>query len=678
MIDQYTNQLIHSTSPYLLQHAHNPVNWYPWSKEAFDEANNRNVPIILSIGYSSCHWCHVMERESFENEEVAKVMNDNFVCIKVDREERPDIDQIYMQAIQTMGLQGGWPLNVFITPDQKPFYGGTYFPPAQWKQICSGVSKAFQNNTQQLLESAEQFSLEVNRSELSKYGIEVSQSEPNFSILKKMADILKSKFDPEYGGMNRAPKFPMPGIWKFLLYGNSFLKDKEVKIYLENTLDKMAKGGIYDQIGGGFARYSVDEQWFAPHFEKMLYDNGQLISLYADAYKTYPKKLYKDVVYDTIRFVERELRHENGGFYSAFDADSEGKEGEFYVWQSDELKQILGSDYETFAEYYQVKEDGNWEGDKNILHLDSNKAEIVKKMDLDESGFDRKVEEWKGMLLTVRNQRIKPGLDNKVLSGWNGLMLKGLTDAYRTFGEKSFLDLALANARFLETEMIENNELKRTFGNDDIKACLEDYAFVIDGLIGLYQCTFDEKWIELAKGLAEKTIKLFFDSGEELFYYTSSNSEKLIARKKEIFDNVIPGSNSQMAINLFLLSRVFYDDKLEDLSKKMLGKVANMMETQPSYLYNWATLYFYHSVDLAEISLIGSDNNKMALEIDQQPIYHKIISASDGKSGLPVLASREMVNDKNTLYVCYNKSCKLPVHTVKEALKQINFEPDRP
>lgn len=677
MSEKPTNRLINSSSPYLLQHAHNPVNWYPWSTEAFDDAKKRDVPVILSIGYSSCHWCHVMERESFENDEIAGMMNDKFVCIKVDREERPDIDQIYMEAIQTMGLNGGWPLNVFITKDQKPFYGGTYFPPAQWKQVCLGVSKAYQTNKDQLLESADQFFTEVNRSELSKYGIVSAEIKTDATTLKKIVNQIKNKFDPQLGGFARAPKFPMPNIWKFLLYANSTLKDEEIRIHLEKTLDGIAKGGIYDQIGGGFCRYSVDERWFAPHFEKMLYDNGQLISLYAEAYKVYPKNLYKEVVFDTISFLQREMMNKSGGFYSALDADSEGIEGKFYTWTSAELKKILQEDYFLFAEYYRVGNDGNWEGGRNILHIKDNPEEFAAKNQLDQKELRQKIVKWKAALMTRREKRIRPGLDDKVLAGWNGLVLKGLTDAYRTFREPLFLELAVKNAEFIQGHLIENGELKRTSGKEKIQAYLEDYAFVIDGLLGLYQCEFDEKWLSLAKSLCDKTIDLFYDRSEEMFFYTSSKSEDLIARKKEIFDNVVPASNSQTAINLLFLSKFFYDGDLEDLSGKMLSKMVKLVENEPSYLTNWTILYFYQLMGIAEINIMSDHVVDLARAVDEEPIFNKILAGTSAQSNLPALASRKKINDENTIYVCYNKTCKLPVHTVEEALKQIKIEPDR-
>ncbi len=681
MPEKKANKLANSSSPYLRQHAYNPVQWQPWTTEALSEAKERDVPIILSIGYSSCHWCHVMEKESFENEELAEIMNQHFVCIKVDREERPDIDQIYMDAVQSMGLQGGWPLNVFLTPEQKPFYGGTYFPPAQWRQICQGVAKSFEVNREQINESAEQFFQDLNHSELKRYGIEPIDKKPDVKILQKMLGSISNKFDPVYGGLNKAPKFPMPNIWKFILYANTIVKYDDVTVQLELTLDKMAMGGIYDQIGGGFARYSVDERWFAPHFEKMLYDNGQLLSLYSEAYRTYPKKLYKEIVFDTISFIERELTNQEGGFYSALDADSEGVEGKFYTWTADELQELLGSDYSLFSKYFQLRPEGNWEEGRNILHCEGNVQSFANENNIPLDELERKIAHWKEYLLEVRSKRIRPGLDDKILAGWNGLVLKGLTDAYRTFQDPHHLDLAIKNAEFIAKYLMENGELLRlqTSESNVVKhGFLEDYAFVIDGFIGLYQCNFDDRWLVLAKQLLDKAIDLFYDSKEELFYYTPINGEQLIARKKEIFDNVIPASNSQMGINLYLMSKFFYEDQYEQYANKMLNKLKKIVENDVSYLSNWAILYFYQTFETAEISFVGKNIQNLAREFDQQRIFNMVMSGMKQASDIPMIQNRERKEEKDTIYVCYNKSCKLPVHTVEEAIKQIDFEPGRP
>ncbi|MFC0183552.1 thioredoxin domain-containing protein [Pseudarcicella hirudinis] len=429
------NRLSQETSPYLLQHAHNPVNWYPWSEEALHKAKTENKPVLVSIGYSACHWCHVMERESFENEDIARIMNEHFINIKVDREERPDVDAIYMDAVQAMGVNGGWPLNVFLMPDGKPFYGGTYFPPQNWRQMLLAVNNGFSNHFEELQKSAEGFTKNMLFSESEKYGLTIEEKLFSEKGLENMFKKLAFGFDAEWGGFNRAPKFPMPSIWLFMLRYFRSSNNPEALEHLKLTLNKMAQGGIYDQLGGGFARYSVDGEWFCPHFEKMLYDNGQLVSLYAEAYSLTKEPLYKETVYETIEWLSREMVNAEGGFYSALDADSEGVEGKFYTWTRHEIEQILGENAGEFCETYQVTEAGNWEDEVNILW----KAEPV---------LNSKFAESIRLLMLARDQRIRPGLDDKVLCSWNALMLKGLVDAYRVFNEDRFLVLAKKQCAF--------------------------------------------------------------------------------------------------------------------------------------------------------------------------------------------------------------------------------------
>ncbi len=425
-----SNQLIHESSPYLLQHAYNPVNWYPWNEESLALAQKEDKPIIVSIGYSACHWCHVMERETFENEELAAMMNEYFINIKVDREERPDVDQIYMDAVQLMGISGGWPLNVFLSPDQKPFYGGTYFPPHSWRQILINVAGAFKENRQQLNESAEKFAQALRTSDLLKYDMGSDTSAFDFKKLEHAYAKLAAKFDRNRGGMNKAPKFPMPAIWLFLLRYYHFTKDDTTLQQVNLTLNEMAKGGIYDQVGGGFARYSVDADWLVPHFEKMLYDNGQLLSLYSQAYIITRNPLYKKVVYQTIDFLERELMNNEGGFYSALDADSEGEEGKFYVWHKNELESIFRESFSAgqsdhLLEFYNITDSGNWEHGKNILHIKLTASAFAKEKGIDETEFLRLQDEAEKLLLVERSSRERPGMDDKILTGWNDIALKG-------------------------------------------------------------------------------------------------------------------------------------------------------------------------------------------------------------------------------------------------------------
>jgi uncharacterized protein YyaL (SSP411 family) len=673
-ITKTPNKLINESSPYLLQHAYNPVQWYPWGEEALKRAKDEDKPIIVSIGYSACHWCHVMERECFEKDDLAALMNEHYINIKIDREERPDIDQIYMDAVQAMGLQGGWPLNVFLTPDTKPFYGGTYFPPANWANLLTQVSKAFNEHRTDIENSAEGFKETLSRTEVEKYNLQETTKEFRKEELDKMFSIMKPAFDPKMGGMNRAPKFPMPSIYAFLLRYYSVSGNEEALRHAKLTLDKMAFGGIYDQIGGGFARYSTDTEWFAPHFEKMLYDNGQLLSLYVEAYQITKDELYKTVVYETVEWLEREMTSSEGGFYSALDADSEGIEGKFYVWNENELSTLLGEDTKLFSDYYSVQPGGNWEDDYNILIKSISDKEFVDKHKLDPEIFLSKVKGWKAELLTEREKRIRPGLDDKILASWNGLMLKGLADAYRVFGEEKFLQLALDNASFLKNKMKKEEKLFHNYknGKATIDGYLEDYAFTIDGYISLYEASFDETWINEAIALTNYVIEHFYDEKEGLFFFTDNNSEKLIARKKEVFDNVIPASNSAMARNMYKLGLFLHKDDWIELAQSMLSRTKKIILTDPSYLSNWACLYADMTLPTAEIAIVGENAFEKRKELDKYYLPNKILAGTIDTSTMPILENRESKNDKTLIYVCFNKTCKMPVENVEEALKIIN------
>lgn len=667
------NRLIHESSPYLLQHAYNPVDWYAWGEEALQKAQQEDKPIIVSIGYSACHWCHVMEKESFEHGGIGKYMSDNFVCIKVDREERPDIDQIYMDAVHAMGLNGGWPLNVFLIPDGRPFYGGTYFPAQHWAQLIQQIIHAYHHNRQQIEESAEGFREALNESEIAKYGLgEVVNSDLSkilsFSQLETMYETIEKKFDTELGGISSAPKFPMPSIYLFLLRYYHLTKNENALNQVKLTLDAMAKGGIYDQIGGGFARYSVDAEWFAPHFEKMLYDNGQLISLYSEAYSLTKSELYKQLLYETIAFVKRELTSPEFGFYSALDADSEGIEGKFYVWTAKEFDEVFENeiDRNLARQYFNITSEGNWEHGFNILHLKMNPSST--------DNFDAlKIKEWKEKLFKARSPRIRPSLDDKILCSWNALMLKGLCDAYATFGEAEFLELALKNALFIDEKMNVNGSLFRNYkqGKATIPAYLEDYALVIQAYLALYQVCFEEKWLYKANTLTQYVIQHFYDPKEEFFFYTDTSSEKLIARKKEIFDNVISASNSIMAINLYQLSMLLDNRAYRLFAESMLLKINILLQKEVRYLANWACLYTYFLKPTVEIAISGADFKSFAQQLHQHYFPNKVMVGTASKSNLPLLEMRDAKPDKTLIYVCRNKTCLLPVSTVGEAWGQI-------
>ncbi len=656
------NRLQTETSPYLLQHAQNPVDWFPWGAEALSKAKAENKPILVSIGYSACHWCHVMEHESFEKEEVAEVMNRHFVSIKIDREERPDIDAIYMDAVQAMGVHGGWPLNVFLMPDGKPFYGGTYYPKQNWIKLLEAVHHGFMNNQDQLQKSAEGFTENMLFSDTEKYGLVVDSHVFTKDDLEKMYQKIAQTFDTDWGGFEKSPKFPMPSVWQFLLRYAHLQKDESALNHLKFTLNKMAIGGIYDQLGGGFARYSVDGEWFCPHFEKMLYDNGQIVSLYAQAFTLTQEPLYKEIIYETIEWLDREMTSPEGGFYSALDADSEGVEGKFYVWAQQEIEEILGEDAPKFCQNYQVSEYGNWEHGVNILW---------KKRATLNADFKESIEK----LMAKRAERIRPGLDDKILCSWNGLMLNGLVDAYRAFGDEAFLNLALRNAHFIKDNFLKDNTLSHSYKNGEtkIQGFLEDYASVIDAYINLYQATFDENWLHVAEKLTLYVCQNFYDENEQLFYFTDSNAEELIARKKEIFDNVIPCSNSMMAQNIYTLGVLLDREDFKDLSILMVSKMKKLLLSNVDYLTNWACLATNLVSPTAEIALVGKDANEFRKEIDLKFYPNKVLSGTLTQSDLPLLESRISKEGETQIFVCYNKTCQLPVKSVEKAFEQLKI-----
>ncbi len=654
------NRLHKETSPYLLQHAQNPVDWFAWGDEALQKAKIENKPILVSIGYSACHWCHVMEHECFEKEEVAAVMNSHFVNIKIDREERPDIDAIYMDAVQAMGVQGGWPLNVFLMPDGKPFYGGTYFPKENWIQLLKSVNNGFINHQDELQKSAEGFTENMLFKESEKYGLSFENQVFMKEDLDKMYQKLAHNFDQEWGGFQRNPKFPMPSTWQFLMKYSFETKNENAINQLKITLNRMAIGGIYDQLGGGFARYSVDGEWFCPHFEKMLYDNGQLVSLYSEAYTFTNEQLYKETVYETINWLKKEMTSPEGGFYSALDADSEGVEGKFYVWTKSEIDEILQEKSKEFCKIYQITEIGNWEQGVNILW----KNESI--LNSDQSNAIQK-------LLEKRAGRIRPGLDDKILCSWNGLMLNGLVDAYRAFGEQEFLDLALQNAKFIKLNFLKDSNLSHSYKNGEtkIQGFLEDYATVIEAYLNLYQATFDENWLHLAEKLGIYVFQNFWDEDDQLFFFTDKNAENLIVRKKEIFDNVIPSSNSIMARNYYTLGLILARQDFIDLSKLMLAKMKDLLLKNVDYLTNWACLASQMTSPTSEIALVGKDFLQFRKDMDSRYYPNKVLTGTSSESQLPLLENRSGAGDETLIYVCYDKTCQLPVKSVKEAFLQL-------
>jgi uncharacterized protein YyaL (SSP411 family) len=667
----YTNELIHESSPYLLEHAHNPVNWYPWSQFALDKAKKENKLLIISIGYAACHWCHVMMHENFEDTTVARYMNENFIAIKVDREEHPDIDQVYMSAVQLLTGSGGWPLNVIALPDGRPIYGGTYFPKDKWIQVLKLVSEYVKQNPAKAEEQAKALTNGVKSSEL----ISPTYDKTPFTTndLKTLFNNWKNSFDLTNGGYTGAPKFPLPVGYQFLLHFNYLSGDNDAVNAVTKTLVKMSDGGIYDQIGGGFARYSTDAYWKVPHFEKMLYDNAQLISLYSAAYQLNKYPRYKNIVYETLDFVERELTSKEGGFFTSLDADSEGEEGKFYVWTIEELKNILGNDADMVSDYFNVTNSGNWEKGKNILYKTMSDSEFAEKYKIAESELLRRIAQAKKVLYKERSKRVRPATDDKILTGWNALMLKGYTDAYRVFGEQRFLDSAIKNAGFILRRMQSaDGKLHRTYknGKASINAFLDDYAFTIEALISLYQATFSEEWLIDAQNLTDYTLKHFYDPHTGMFYYTSDLDPALIARKMEIVDNVIPSSNSVMAKDLFILGIYFSNDDYIYKSERMVANVKKDALIGGANYANWDILMAWFVNQPYDVAIVGDDYSTIQKEFNDHYLPNVFFYGGKNEKTSSLLENK-FIPGQTTIYVCQNKACKLPVTAVEKALLQI-------
>ncbi len=671
----HTNALIHESSPYLLQHAHNPVDWQPWSEEALQQAKEENKLLIISIGYAACHWCHVMEYESFEDSLVASIMNEHFIPIKVDREERPDVDDIYMSAAQLITGNGGWPLNAFALPDGRPIWAGTYFPKEQWLDILKRFKDLKENDYAKLESSATQLTSGIG----SLDAVQLVQSDQEYTpqLLAKISEQFKSQIDMKRGGRKGAPKFPMPNNWEYLLKYADKSGDTEALQGVLTTLNEMANGGIYDQIGGGFARYSVDAQWKAPHFEKMLYDNGQLVSLYAQAYQKTKDDLYKQVIKESLEFINRELMSSDGGFYSSLDADSEGEEGKFYVWTDAEIDAAISDEQQRtiIKDLYTVSSKGNWEHGNNILHITQSIDKILKRYDISATELSEIITTAKKILLNKRAERVRPGLDDKILTSWNALMIKGYVDAYRALQDVDYLDQAIISAHhILKHQLQVDGRLNRNLkdGKSSINAFLDDYANLIQALISLYEVTFDESWLTLSKELADYTIAHFYNKENGMFNYTSDIDPPLVARKMELADKVIPGSNSMMARNLLTLGEILYT---KDYTEKAQQMMKNMMPTlvasgQPSFYSNWLQVMFDLTYPPYEIVTMGVDAIDKTHEMMTSYTGNAIFLGDTKESALPLLLNKYM-DGETMIYVCQNKVCKLPVSEVDQALSQI-------
>ncbi|WP_396158403.1 thioredoxin domain-containing protein [Flavobacterium sp.] len=682
------NELHHETSPYLLQHANNPVHWKAWNTNSLSLAKNENKLIIISIGYSACHWCHVMEHESFEDNDVAAVMNSNFVNIKIDREERPDIDAVYMKAVQIMTGHGGWPMNVVALPDGRPIWGGTYFRKNDWINSLERLNEIYKEQPQTILDYAEKLidglqSLSI---------ISKSESESNFDleVLNTLVSKWQKSFDWDYGGMARAPKFMMPTNYEFLLRYGYQTKNQSIVDFVNLTLTKMAYGGLFDTIDGGFSRYSVDVKWHVPHFEKMLYDNGQLVSIYADAYKLTGNQLYKEVIEKTLKFVEKEWLTKEGSFYSAVDADSLNtenrlEEGAFYVWTKSELQQVLQEDFDLFSIVFNVNEFGFWEHENYVLIQNKSLEEIAKDQNTTLENLEQKKKSWEQLLYIEREKRSKPRLDDKCLTSWNAIMLKGFVDAYKALGHKKYLDIALQNAHFIiNTVWSSEGNLQHSY-KDGIRGgaeqsvakatsngFLEDYAHVIQAFISLYEVTFDEQWLQNSKQLTDYTFDNFYDANQQFFSFTSHQDEALITKHFEVEDNVIPASNSVLADALFKLSIYFNNSYYEKVSQQMVQNIVPTVD-YPSAFSNWLTVLLDFSEQNKELAICGNNALEYLYTLNQKYLPNIIIAGSTSISTLPFLENR--FSDNGTLfYLCQNKTCQKPTTDIKEISQEIGLE----
>ena len=674
------NRLINETSPYLLQHANNPVDWYPWGEEALGRARDEDKPILLSIGYSACHWCHVMERESFENDDIAEIMNLNFVNIKVDREERPDLDAVYMEAVQMLTGSGGWPMTVFLTPDGKPFYGGTYFPPVDrhnmpgFPRLLETVSQAYRNSNSEIRRVTDQLTEQMGRTANMPRGTGALDE----SILHNAYNTLATNFDYQNGGVGSAPKFPQAMTLEILLRYHAHGHNERALSMLNLTLEKMARGGIYDQVGGGFHRYATDAFWLVPHFEKMLYDNALLARLYLHSWLATGRALYRRITEEILDYVLREMTGEHGGFFSATDADSEGEEGKFFVWSPEEIEEALGSeDAGLFSAFYGVSQRGNFEG-KNILNISVKAADFAERRGVTLERLVDVIRRGKETLRLAREEREHPLLDDKALASWNGLMLRACAEAGAALERQDYLDAAARNAAFLLEVMRPEGTLLRSYreGQAKLHGFLEDYSFVADGLLSLYEATFQQRWLDGAVELADEMISLFWDEGEGCFYDTGRDHEELVIRPRDVFDNAQPCGGSVASDVLLRLSVITGNEDYASKAVAPLRTLTELMGRAPAGTGRWlAALDFYLSTP-KEVAVVGplDDPDTVALlrTVNGRYLANRVIVGADGESaaaasGLPLLEGRGMVDGRPTAYVCENYACQLPV-TRAEAL----------
>ena len=668
---KYTNELINETSPYLLQHAHNPVNWKAWSPAALEQAKKENKLVLVSVGYSSCHWCHVMEEETFADEEVAKLMNENFINIKVDREERPDVDHIYMTALQLLKGNGGWPLNVITLPNGKPIYGGTYHTKEQWSKVLADISALYKEKPEKANEYADMVAKEIQNINLISPNSDVGVLTQE--VLKTSVEKWKSDWDLKWGGNKGVQKFMIPVNLDFLLDYSLLAKDTESRDYVETTMDKIAMGGVYDQLAGGFYRYSTDSKWKVPHFEKMLYDNAQLLSLYSKGYKVFKAPLFKNIVEETITFLDREMKSPEGGYYAAIDADSEGEEGKFYVWTEQELKSALGAEFPLFSEYFGIKPSNIWEKDNYVLSRTFHDDEFSQKNGLSQSELEQHREEWKEKLLKVRNKRVRPQIDDKIIISWNALLINGLVDAYNAFGEVSYLEKAEEVFHFLKKNGLKGDHLVHSYkkGSKIDQGFLEDYAFLANASLKLYSSTMADEYLEFAQKLMEVAQDKFKDDHSGMFTYNAD--EELISKIVMTDDGVLPSPNSIMAENLLLLGHIEYNKEATNKAKEMLSAMVPVIETNAYNYAKWNSLLLKSVYPFFEIAVVGDNANSLLGGLHREYLPNTLIVGSAKDSELPLFKER-YADDGTYIYVCQDHTCKLPVATVEEAMEQMkNF-----
>jgi uncharacterized protein len=668
----FHNRLARASSPYLLEHADNPVDWYEWGNEALSKAKQEGKPLIISVGYASCHWCHVMEEETFMDTAVARIMNESFVSIKVDREERPDVDQVYINAAQLTSGNAGWPLNAFALPDGRPFYVATYFPKDQWKGLLNQILQTYRSDSRSLTRQAEAITQGIRASD----AITIPGNQPGQYNQKTYQEIFsnwESSIDFKSGGLIGAPKFPMPVVWEFMLQNHYLTGNKKSLEAVATTLDELAKGGIYDHIAGGFARYATDADWKVPHFEKMLYDNAQLVSLYAHAQQVSPNENYSKVIRETLDFVKSELTSPEGGFYSSLNADSEGEEGKFYIWTKAEIEKLLDKKSATlFLSYYNISDSGNWEQGKNILFKKISDGEFARELPLSQQELNSILLTAKETLQKARNKRVHPRRDDKILTAWNALMLTGYLDASFSLGDETYIDAAITNARFLERSMIrDKGRLWRSYkdGKPGIDAFLDDYALLAKAYIKLYEATFDIHWLEVSRTITDYAIKHFQDKTSGMFYYVSNESEQLIAKKIELTDNVIPSSNSVMADVLYRLGEYYDQDTYRATSQSMVNQISKNIKSGPYYA-NWAAVMGMMAYQPFEVAVVGNDALKKSRAL-QRHYLPTALFMGGVKENLPLLKNK-LGPGETIIYVCRDKICRMPVQDVNEALKQLH------